>query len=75
MHGNVAEWVQDCWNDSYDKTPKDGNAYEDAICWRRVVRGGSWRSRPDALRSAARNAVPPDVGRATLGFRVVRELK
>ncbi len=75
MHGNVAEWVQDCWQDSYDKTPTDGTAYEDPICWRRVVRGGSWRSRPAALRSAARNAVPPDVGRATLGFRVVRELK
>ena len=74
MHGNVAEWVEDCWHKNYDKTRPDGSAYTDTICWRKVVRGGSWRSSPAALRSAARNAVPPDVGRATLGFRVVREL-
>lgn len=27
MHGNVWEWVQDCWHDSYDGAPTDGSAW------------------------------------------------
>jgi formylglycine-generating enzyme required for sulfatase activity len=45
MHGNVWEWVQDCWHDSYEGAPDDGAAWEEADggdCGRRVVRGGSW---------------------------------
>jgi formylglycine-generating enzyme required for sulfatase activity len=74
MLGNAWEWVQDCWHDSYDKAPADGAAWTDAGCSRRVVRGGSWRSGADALRSAARNAFPSDRRRSTVGFRVVREI-
>jgi formylglycine-generating enzyme required for sulfatase activity len=74
MLGNAWEWVQDCWHESYDGAPPDGSSWNDVNCGRRVARGGSWRSGPEALRSAARNAFPPDHHRPTLGFRVVREL-
>ena len=40
MHGNVWEWVQDCWNDSYQGAPTDGSAWESGDCSRRVMRGG-----------------------------------
>lgn len=75
VHGNVAEWVEDCWQPSLEAIPKDGTALNAEPCERRVVRGGSWRSDPSALRSAARNAVPPSVARTTIGFRVVREME
>ena len=42
VHGNVREWVADCWNDSYHGAPSDGGAWERGECDRRVVRGGSW---------------------------------
>ena len=74
MLGNVWEWVQDCWHESYDAAPGDGSAWHGADCVRHVARGGSWRSGPDALRTAIRNAFPPDHRRSTLGFRVVREV-
>lgn len=74
MLGNAWEWVQDCWHETYDKAPADGSAWTEAECQRRVVRGGSWRSGADALRSAARNAFPAHRRRSTIGFRVVREI-
>ena len=47
MAGNVWEWVQDCYQNSYDGAPKDGSVWEDgADCAARVLRGGSW-SFPD----------------------------
>ena len=46
VHGNVAEWVQDCWNWNYKGAPPDGSAWESGDCDERVVRGGSWSSEP-----------------------------
>jgi formylglycine-generating enzyme required for sulfatase activity len=74
MAGNVWEWVQDCWHENYAGAPADGSSWQDATCARHVARGGSWRSGPDALRTAVRNAFPPSHRRSTLGFRVVREI-
>ena len=54
MHGNAAEWVQDCWNESYRGAPNDGSAWERERCPLRVVRGGSWKELPRSLRSANR---------------------
>ena len=54
MHGNVWEWVQDCWNDSYVGAPTDGRAWTSGDCSLRVIRGGSWKNAPRALRSADR---------------------
>jgi len=56
MHGNVSEWVEDCWHDNYDeRAPNDGAPWlADANCNGRVVRGGSWEDSGVELRSAAR---------------------
>ena len=54
MHGNVREWVQDCWNDNYEGAPTDGTAWLSGDCSVRVLRGGSWYSLPWNLRSADR---------------------
>lgn len=76
MHGNVNEWTQDCWHDSYSGAPKDGSAWLDAcaIGGRRVLRGGSWGSYPRSLRSAFRNRDVTGVRLNDLGFRVARTL-
>ena len=55
MHGNVWEWVEDCYQDSYTGAPKDGAAWTAGDCSRRVVRGGSWSFFPQNLRAALRN--------------------
>lgn len=57
MSGNVWEWVEDCWHDTYTDAPKDGSAWSEANsgeCGRRVVRGGSWYSTPGYLRTSDR---------------------
>ena len=55
MHGNVWEWVQDCWNGSYAGAPSDGSVWTSGDCSRRVIRGGSWDDGPRGLRSADRS--------------------
>lgn len=76
MHGNAAEWVQDCFRPGYDGAPGDGSAVDDgAGCATRVVRGGSWADPPERLRSAARAEASPDTRRNTIGFRVARPLE
>ena len=74
VHGNVWEWVQDCWNDSYRGAPSDGSAWERGDCSRRVLRGGSWFSAPWFLRSAIRNLNLPGFRNSDNGFRVARTL-
>lgn len=74
MHGNVWEWCEDTWHDSYDGAPRDGSPWEDDSSHLRVVRGGSWMSVPTLLRSAARNKERPATRMSTIGFRVVRTL-
>ena len=74
VHGNVWEWVQDCWNSSYEGAPVDGSAWESGNCSYRVLRGGDWRCRPRLLRSASRNRNGTGVRRSYFGFRVARTL-
>jgi len=74
MLGNVFEWVEDCWKETYDPAVVDGSAVTFGDCERRVLRGGSWYTRPDFVRSAARNHFPPDHRSSAFGFRVAREL-
>ena len=57
MHGNVREWVEDCWNGSYAGAPSDGRAWRSGDCSRRVIRGGSWDDNPWYLRSAFRTGI------------------
>jgi formylglycine-generating enzyme required for sulfatase activity len=74
MHGNVGEWVQDCWNDYYYDAPSDGSAWTTGDCGRRVLRGGSWNNGPRGLRSADRGGNFPDSRVDSVGFRVGRTL-
>ena len=73
MHGNVDEWVQDCWNDSYIGAPKKGEAWEKGSCNRRVLRGGSLSLTPAAVRSATRDWSTTSIRYLTLGFRLVQD--
>lgn len=72
-HGNVLEWVQDCWNNSYSGAPTDGSAWISGACDSAVIRGGSAFTEGSWLRSADRHAFPKDTWGQSLGFRVVRE--
>jgi formylglycine-generating enzyme required for sulfatase activity len=74
VHGNVWEWVEDCWNDSYMGAPTDGSAWVQENCSRRVLRGGSWDEPPGNLRSARRLGDGPGSRYNYLGFRVFRKL-
>ena len=63
VHGNVAELVQDC----YEEVSGNGST-----CSGRVLRGGSWASRPESLRSAYRGWCAPNLRNHLNGFRVAR---
>ena len=72
MPGNVWEWCEDSWHDSYNNAPKDGAVWEaGADNSRRVLRGGSWASIALNCRSANRNRNAPDGRDDADGFRVV----
>ena len=77
MLGNVWEWVQDCYHDSYDGAPADGSAWIDNDdCKERVSRGGSWADLAQVLLRSAFRLRTPSVNRYTgLGFRVARVLE
>jgi formylglycine-generating enzyme required for sulfatase activity len=74
MHGNVKEWVQDCYLTDYSGTPTDGSAWTAGECQARVFRGGSWASVAQLLRSAYRGRGTPNFRNFDLGFRVGRTL-
>ena len=73
MHGNVYEWVQDCWNDNYAGAPADGRAWMSGDCGLRVVRGGGWSNDPRNLRSATRGRVGRSNRDNDLGFRLAHD--
>ena len=73
MHGNVWEWLEDCWHDGYaDDAPANGAPYLSAECAEHVMRGGSWVDDPPELRAAARAGSSRDVQSWSGGFRVAR---
>jgi formylglycine-generating enzyme required for sulfatase activity len=71
--GNVAEWVEDCWNDDYKGAPTNGAAWTKGDCRLRVLRGGSFDSQAQYVKSHARFRYDADVPYSANGFRVVRE--
>lgn len=73
--GNVAEWVEDCWNDSYRGAPHDGSAWTAGDCRLRVLRGGSFDSKVDFVRSASRFRYDEDIRYYANGFRVARDIE
>ena len=74
MHGNVREWVADCWNKRYQGAPSDGSAWFRGNCDQRVLRGGSWNNGPRFLRAANRFRDSTDLRHNVIGFRVARTL-
>ena len=75
VHGNVSEWVEDCWHRSYAGAPADGRAWTvGGDCGRRVLRGGSWLNGPQFLRSANRFWNTAGFRDDFAGFRVARTL-
>ncbi len=69
MAGNVAEWCLDPYSPKYQEGI--GSAMPTADAYKRVVRGGSWKSVAFDLRSAARLPYLPDARRPDVGFRIV----
>jgi formylglycine-generating enzyme required for sulfatase activity len=67
--GNLAEWVADCWTESYRAAPRDP-----ASCKQRIVRGGSFDAGPRFARSSSRFPQDPDLRYYANGVRMLREL-
>jgi formylglycine-generating enzyme required for sulfatase activity len=78
VHGNIWEWTEDCWNNSYLGAPTDGSAWTAGDCSIGVLRGGSWDREWRFLRSAFRYGFFADYRydyyREDFGFRVARTL-
>ena len=75
MHGNVFEWVEDCWHDSYFRAPSDGRAWiTGGDCTKRMSRGGAWAAEPENTRSAVRARNTRNSRDSFQGFRVARTL-
>jgi formylglycine-generating enzyme required for sulfatase activity len=74
MHGNVWEWVEDCWNKTHAGAPADGSA-RGGDCARRVLKGGAWYFEKEFLRAAARLSYPKASRLNVVGFRVARTLE
>ena len=88
VSGNVFEWVEDCWNDTYQYAPSDGGVrmagnwagrsdtdVSAGGCSRRVRRGGAWNVGAQMLRSAYRESRPALVRGSNVGLRVARPLR
>jgi len=74
VHGNVYEWVEDCWHPDYEGAPADGSAWTKPDCDRHVLRGGAWNFASWHLRAASRGAVAASVSLLPVGFRVARSI-
>ena len=73
--GNVREWVEDCYRDSYEGAPTDGSAWISEDCIFPMVRGGSWLEAPEFLYLTSRmRSVFGSAGSNTTGFRIARTL-
>jgi formylglycine-generating enzyme required for sulfatase activity len=74
MLGNVFEWTEDCWTPDYQGAPVDGSARTDGDCSQRELRGGSWFTQPEFVRTAYRDRFASDYRSTTVGFRLRREI-
>ncbi|MFO1184353.1 MAG: SUMF1/EgtB/PvdO family nonheme iron enzyme [Bauldia sp.] len=81
MIGNAAEWVADCYRDTYAGAPADGQPVTRGDCRYRVLRGGSWylggqtlSAASRILRSASRDYLAAGTRDSAVGFRVARAL-
>ncbi len=76
MHGNVAEFVADCYNPSHDGRPDDTS--EPRTCTDpdlRIIKGGSFRDFLTSLHVSVRKKVLAGQRSDDTGFRVARDLE
>ena len=73
MLGNVWEWTEDGYHESYEGAPTDGSAWQ-GDGDKRVLRGGSWNNGPRNVRAAVRNSYKPALRFSFFGFRLARKL-
>jgi formylglycine-generating enzyme required for sulfatase activity len=72
MHGNVWEWCEDIWHDSYNGAPTDGSAWLSGENQsKHILRGGSWNDFVQLCRSANRSRSNLDFRYNFFGFRFV----
>jgi formylglycine-generating enzyme required for sulfatase activity len=72
MSGNVLEWCEDNWHNTYENAPRDGSAWLINDNDYYIVRGGSWFINPTYCRSASRYDNDwRDYISSLSGFRVV----
>jgi formylglycine-generating enzyme required for sulfatase activity len=74
MLGNVFQWTEDCWTDNYQGAPIDGSAQSTGDCTQHELRGGSWFTQPDFVRTSYRNRFDGNYRSTSIGFRLIREM-
>jgi len=74
MLGNVLQWTEDCWHESYAGAPVDGSAWLDGDCAAHELRGASWFSSPSYVRADYRDRFPADYRTSSVGIRLVRDI-
>ena len=88
MAGNVYEWVQDVYTNTYAGAPNDGSGWCTGTCpenasdpnynasdsANRVFRGGSWNYNSSYIRSAARINASPSYPSIGFGGRLARSI-
>ncbi len=74
LSGNVMEWVEDCWHDSYYRAPENGSPWVNKGCEKRVIRGGHWGSALSEYHSSHRKQAETTLTDPRLGFRVAKTL-
>jgi formylglycine-generating enzyme required for sulfatase activity len=72
MHGNVWEWCEDTWHESYVGAPTDGSAWVSESD-KRILRGGSWDNYARSCRSALRFKWAAGNSNYYIGFRIACE--
>ncbi|WP_371741469.1 formylglycine-generating enzyme family protein [Bradyrhizobium sediminis] len=75
IHGNVYDWVEDCWNENYDGAPSDGSAWMTGNCGGHVLRGGAFSRSAQTARSAARMWFGSPNRLIYMSIRVARTLR
>jgi serine/threonine-protein kinase PpkA len=72
--GNVAEWVQDCYQNHHLDARRDGRSVELDSCRERTIRGGSKNSSVGRISNHARKGHNANGREDYIGIRVVVEL-